>query len=187
MEFLGVGPLELFFIFILALIFLGPRDMVKTGRTLGKFMRSIVMSPTWRMVQQTSRELRTLPNRMIREAGMEEDVKDLDQLRKDMEKQIGTISKPFSAAASEANAELQAAQRGLKIDSQVAAKPGKTKVSETTPDAQPAGQTDLSAWTTAPPAAKPEQDTTEVKESDSSEAPDQTASGSTEPQNPNES
>jgi len=68
--------------------------MVKAGRTMGKYMRKIVMSPTWRMVQQTSRELRTLPNRMIREAGMEEDIKDLDQLRKEMENQIGSIRKP---------------------------------------------------------------------------------------------
>lgn len=213
MEFLGVGPLELFFILIIALIFLGPRDMVKTGRTMGKFMRKIVMSPTWRMVQQTSRELRTLPNRMIREAGMEEDIKDLDQLRKDMEKQIGTIRKPFSAAADDVNANLQAAQKGLIIESQVAAKAGETKPSETPATALPDGQTDLSAWTTAPPAAKPEQDTTTnaqpdeqtdlsawtaaspaakpeddataVQEPDSSGTPDQAALPSTEIKNPN--
>jgi Sec-independent protein translocase protein TatA len=36
MDFLGVGPLELLFILLIALIVLGPNDMVKTGRTLGK-------------------------------------------------------------------------------------------------------------------------------------------------------
>ena len=132
MEFLGVGPLELFFILILALIFLGPRDMVKTGRMLGKFLRRIVMSPTWRMVQQTSRELRTLPNRMIREAGMEEDVKDLDQLRKDVENQIGGLRKPFNAAASEVNENLEATQSSLEASSKTVAQAG------------------LGAWTTPP-------------------------------------
>jgi Sec-independent protein translocase protein TatA len=39
MEFLGVGPLELFFILVLALIVLGPKDMIKTGRQLGSFLR----------------------------------------------------------------------------------------------------------------------------------------------------
>jgi Sec-independent protein translocase protein TatA len=113
MEVLGVGPLELFFILIIALIFLGPRDMVKAGRTLGKYMRMIVMSPAWRMVQQTSRELRTLPNRMIREAGMEEDLKDLNQLGKDVSNQIGSLRKPFSTAAGEASKEIKDAQASL--------------------------------------------------------------------------
>jgi Sec-independent protein translocase protein TatA len=68
MEFLGVGPSELFFIIIIALIILGPKDMQKAGKTLGKWMRDIVTSDGWKMFQQTSRELRTLPNRLMRDA-----------------------------------------------------------------------------------------------------------------------
>ena len=77
MEFLGVGPLELFFILVIALIVLGPSDMVKAGRTLGRVMRKIVTSPNWRLLQETSREIRYLPNRLMREAGMEELQKEL--------------------------------------------------------------------------------------------------------------
>jgi len=137
MEVLGVGPLELFFILIIALIFLGPRDMVKAGRTLGKYMRKIVMSPTWRTVQQTSRELRTLPNRMIREAGMEEDLQDLSQLSKEVGNQINSLRKPFSAAANEANAEFREAQASLK------------------PPTVPPVQGGLTAWTTPPANPEP--------------------------------
>lgn len=72
MDILGIGPLELFFIILIALIVLGPKDMVKAGRTLGKFMRTVVTSPNWKMLQQASREIRGLPNRLMREAGMEE-------------------------------------------------------------------------------------------------------------------
>lgn len=82
MEILGIGPLELLFIILIALIVLGPNDMVKAGRTVGKFMRKIVMSPSWRTFQQASRDLRYLPNKLIREAGLEEleqDVKTLTQ------------------------------------------------------------------------------------------------------------
>jgi Sec-independent protein translocase protein TatA len=72
MDILGIGPLELFFILIIALIVLGPNDMVKAGRTIGRFLRKVVTSPSWRVVQQTSRDIRYLPNKLIREAGLEE-------------------------------------------------------------------------------------------------------------------
>ena len=71
MEILGVGPSELIFIVIIALIILGPKDMQKAGKTIGKFLRNIVTSDGWKMFQQTSRELRTLPNRLMREANDE--------------------------------------------------------------------------------------------------------------------
>lgn len=72
MDFLGVGPLEFFFILLLALLLFGPHDMVKAGKTLGRWLRRLVTSPTWRAVQETSRELSHLPNRLMREAGLEE-------------------------------------------------------------------------------------------------------------------
>ncbi|HSO27434.1 MAG TPA: twin-arginine translocase TatA/TatE family subunit, partial [Anaerolineales bacterium] len=81
MDILGIGPLELLMIFLIALIVLGPNDMVKAGRTLGRTMRKIVTSPIWRSVQDTSRQIRNLPNQMMREAGLEE-MKELEELKK---------------------------------------------------------------------------------------------------------
>ena len=100
MEILGIGPLELFFILIIALIVLGPQDMVKAGRTIGRFLRTVVTSPTWRTVQQTSRELRYLPNKLMREAGLEDLANaqnlrrevGMDRLEKDMKKWQADIS-----------------------------------------------------------------------------------------------
>jgi Sec-independent protein translocase protein TatA len=71
MDFLGVGPSELVFIVIISLIILGPKDMQKAGKTIGKWLRSIVTSDGWKIFQQTSRELRTLPNRLMRDANIE--------------------------------------------------------------------------------------------------------------------
>jgi len=71
MEILGIGPSELVFIVIIALIILGPKDMQKAGKTIGKWLRDIVTSDAWKMFQQTSRELRTLPTRLMREANEE--------------------------------------------------------------------------------------------------------------------
>lgn len=82
MEILGIGPLEFLFILLIALIVLGPGDMVKAGRTLGRFLRKIVTSPEWRTIQKASRELRYLPNRLMRDASVEDLSKDLGEINK---------------------------------------------------------------------------------------------------------
>jgi len=73
MEILGVGPLELFFIILIALIIFGPQDMVKAGRSMGRFLRKLVTSDEWRTITNASRELSNLPTKLMREAGIEED------------------------------------------------------------------------------------------------------------------
>ncbi|PWH20441.1 MAG: hypothetical protein DDG59_00210 [Anaerolineae bacterium] len=77
MEIFSIGPLELFFILLIALIVLGPQDMVKTGRTIGRFLNKLVRSSTWKSVQRTAQELRQLPTYLMREANLEEALKDL--------------------------------------------------------------------------------------------------------------
>lgn len=72
MDFLGIGPLELFFIILIALIVLGPKDMVKAGRTIGRMLRNLVTSSNWRMLQKASQDIRHLPERLMREAGLED-------------------------------------------------------------------------------------------------------------------
>jgi Sec-independent protein translocase protein TatA len=73
MEILGIGMPELVFIVIIALLILGPKDMEKAGRTVGRFLRNIVTSDGWKIFLQTSRDLKNLPNRLIREANDELD------------------------------------------------------------------------------------------------------------------
>ncbi|MDO9302094.1 MAG: twin-arginine translocase TatA/TatE family subunit, partial [Anaerolineales bacterium] len=93
MEILGVGPSEFVFIVIIALIILGPKDMQKAGKTLGKWMRNIVTSDGWKMFQQTSRELRTLPNRLMRDANEE-----LSQVGNELKDATNlTGSKPYNS------------------------------------------------------------------------------------------
>ncbi|MCJ7432914.1 MAG: twin-arginine translocase TatA/TatE family subunit, partial [Anaerolineales bacterium] len=64
MEILGIGAPELIFIVIIALIVLGPKDMQKAGKTIGKWLRDTVTSDGWKLFQQTTRELRNLPTRL---------------------------------------------------------------------------------------------------------------------------
>lgn len=92
MEILGIGMPELIFVIIIALIILGPKDMQKAGRTIGKFLRDVITSDGWKIFQQTSRDLRTLPNRLMREAN-----EDLDKINRDI-KNAASIQDPAGSA-----------------------------------------------------------------------------------------
>jgi Sec-independent protein translocase protein TatA len=83
MEIFGIGFLEIVFVILIALIVLGPTDMIKAGRTVGKFLRQLVLSPGYRAVQQASRDLRTLPNKLMREAEFDLD-EELRSMRANM-------------------------------------------------------------------------------------------------------
>src|SRR5512146_785222 len=98
MEFLGIGPSELLFIVIIALIVLGPRDMQKAGRTIGRWLRRIVTSDGWKLFQQTSREIQTLPNRLMREAALDE----LREVQKDLRQPVDLGLRPSEPAATQA-------------------------------------------------------------------------------------
>lgn len=83
MEILGVGPSELIFIIVIALIVLGPKDMQKAGKSIGQFLNRLVKSDAWKAFQQTSRELRNLPTNLMREANM-----DLAETEKELRKSM---------------------------------------------------------------------------------------------------
>jgi sec-independent protein translocase protein TatB len=77
MDIFGIGILELVFILIIAMIVVGPRDLGKVGRQVGRFLNRMYKSESWRMLNEASRTLRNLPNRLAREAALDE----LDSVR----------------------------------------------------------------------------------------------------------
>jgi Sec-independent protein translocase protein TatA len=79
MEFLGIGPLELAFIILLIIIVFGPKDIVNASKTIGKSLNQFIRSDTWKTINQTSRELKNLPTRLMREAGLD----DLEKIAKE--------------------------------------------------------------------------------------------------------
>ncbi len=85
MELFGIGPLELLFILLLVIIIFGPKDIQRASRTLGNWLRKLVQSDTWKLLTQTSRRLKTLPNDLMREAQMEELQKTLAPIRSDLQ------------------------------------------------------------------------------------------------------
>jgi sec-independent protein translocase protein TatB len=81
MDILGIGPLELLLILLIALIVVGPKDLGKMARSFGRFLNRLYRSEFWRTMTETSQQIRTLPNRLAREAALEE----LDQVKADID------------------------------------------------------------------------------------------------------
>lgn len=71
MDIFGIGWQELIFVVVIALIVLGPKDMQKAGKSLGRWLNQLVQSDGWKVFQKTSSELRNLPRNLMREANME--------------------------------------------------------------------------------------------------------------------
>jgi sec-independent protein translocase protein TatB len=90
MQLFGIGPLEFFLILIIAVIVLGPKGMVTAAREAGKLIRKITRSPLWREIVETSNEIREMPGKIVRDAGIE---KDLEDLRKSTHSTINEIER----------------------------------------------------------------------------------------------
>lgn len=96
MDILGIGIPELTFIILIALIILGPKDMVSAGKSIGRMLRKVILSPEWAAVRKTGDELTRLPNRLMREAMLEDLQKELEEPIRDVSRSIetATISPP---------------------------------------------------------------------------------------------
>ena len=78
MDILGIGVPELAFIILIAIVVLGPKDMQKAGKTIGSWMRKVVMSPEWREIKNASNKIKSLPSELMREANP-----DMEQYQRD--------------------------------------------------------------------------------------------------------
>jgi sec-independent protein translocase protein TatB len=135
MDIFGIGPTELVFIILIALILLGPKDMEKAGRAIGRFLRDMTKSEGWRTFRDTSRELRNLPNRLMREANLEDLEKDVGKIGKEIEE--STTVKGFGTWADPSAAKPKPPQS--KPDAAEASEP---QIASPEPPAPPAKETD---------------------------------------------
>ena len=77
MNILNIGPLEFILILVIMFIFLGPEGMVKTAGQIGVWIRKATRSPMWKEIMGYSREIRELPTKLVRESGLDEDLKEI--------------------------------------------------------------------------------------------------------------
>lgn len=99
MEILGVGPLELFLVIVVALIIMGPTDMAKAGRTLGRFLRNLMMSTEFQALRTIGKEMKEMPTKLMREAQLED-------LAADIQKEIAAPIQAVNQQMKSTGAEL---------------------------------------------------------------------------------
>lgn len=137
MDFLGIGPLELLFILVIALIVVGPKDLARVGRTLGRTLNRIYRSDSWRMLNEASQTIRTLPNRLAREAALDE----LDSLKDDVDKTRDDLASESRKFDQSLKAWIQPAgeslESGEEVQTPAASPPGEAPVDQ---DANPVSE-----------------------------------------------
>jgi len=89
--------------------------MIKTGRQLGTFLRKIVKSDAWQAVQQTSRDIRYLPNKLMRESGLDEEVKELEKIGKEVEASARDVERTVKEMESTVKKEMDAAVKDMDV------------------------------------------------------------------------
>jgi sec-independent protein translocase protein TatB len=94
MEFLNIGIPELAIILLLMLILLGPEGMVKTARTLAQAVRKLIRSPLWADLMRAQNEIKEIPTRLVREAGIDELQEEVRKVSADASRQINSINQP---------------------------------------------------------------------------------------------
>jgi Sec-independent protein translocase protein TatA len=84
MNIFGIGFPELLFIFVIALIVLGPRNMVSTSRQLSRAIRKFIASGTWQSIINSTREIRDMQDKIINDTGLPETLKTLQNSTRDL-------------------------------------------------------------------------------------------------------
>ena len=80
MNLFNVGPLELLLIVILALVVFGPKRLVSGMHDIGKWLRTAAKSPLWRDIIRTTQDVRNLPNELLRETGLDQELQEISRM-----------------------------------------------------------------------------------------------------------
>jgi Sec-independent protein translocase protein TatA len=108
MQILNIGPFELGLILLLAFIVLGPDGMVNYSRKSAKWIAKVIRSPFWKELISTSEEVRSIPKQLIKDANLEESLKEINGLtRKPFELPVEHQSPTLETPKVESNTAIE--------------------------------------------------------------------------------
>jgi len=97
MEIFGIGPLELLLIVFLALIVLGPKEMIEMSKKTAGWLRKIRQSDAWK----TTREVMDIPTKVMKETGLEDELREMNTVSKKVLSPVTWEGNALSAAPEE--------------------------------------------------------------------------------------
>ena len=96
MKIFNFGGLEIIFILVIMIIFLGPGQVATLAGNLGRFIRKITRSEFWVTIWQTSREIRNLPKTLVEETGLQESLDEIQQTTNELKSDVAQIQKDLN-------------------------------------------------------------------------------------------
>lgn len=84
MNVFGIGFPEILFILVIALIILGPKNLVKTSRDISSAIRKFATSDTWKSIINSTQEIRNIQEKIIDDTGLKESINTLRSSTRDI-------------------------------------------------------------------------------------------------------
>jgi sec-independent protein translocase protein TatB len=103
----GIGFSELVVIFILVIVLIGPERTKETAQKAGKALGKILRSQWWADFQMIQKNIRDLPNTLVRMAEIEEIQNDLKQSLDTIQNNINAETKEISDEINKLNDQIQ--------------------------------------------------------------------------------
>ncbi len=79
MKIFNIGALELLFIVLLAFIVLGPDKAIKAAGDVARLIRNMTKSAFWHDLVSTSKEIQSIPKKLMDDANLQATIEDLDR------------------------------------------------------------------------------------------------------------
>jgi len=84
MEVFNIGPLELLVILVLVILMFGPQDIVNFAHKAGHWIYNLKKSEFWQDLMGTTKQIQEFPQKIMKEAELEETMKEIDALNQSM-------------------------------------------------------------------------------------------------------
>ncbi|MEE4195371.1 MAG: twin-arginine translocase TatA/TatE family subunit [Anaerolineae bacterium] len=113
MKIFNFGIPEFLVLLVLMIVVLGPERMIEGARSLGRTVYKITHSEVWSSIWQTSREIRSMPKKIVEETGLEESLADIQATGEELQKDMSGVQADLNGIKLETGQELKKSENAV--------------------------------------------------------------------------